>query len=464
MSLRSLDLMRKKISFRLTFWYFTIFVGCSIALFAGSYFLISASLRDGEHSTLLAKAKDLEALYRAGGLIAIRNDLKFERYAGRPNVFFVRLASPLNRSVFLSLPDDWTDFDLKALEKKRFDNDAWTQLGAGDNKDVLEIYTIRLNDGFILQVGKNNAARNEILNNFYRVLLAVLVPVLGLAFVGGHFMTVRFLRPVRELVQTVRSISDNVDIQERAPVSQNGDELDELAILFNQMLDRIETLVQSMKETLDNVAHDLRTPMTRWRGMAEMALQARHTDENSRDALVQCIEESENILKILQTLMDISEAENGLMRLEIRPTNISSILEDVEELYQYVAEEKQISVTQHFPLDLMANCDPNRTRQVFANLMDNAIKYTQMSGTVEIEAHREPPFLVIRIWDTGIGISSEDLPRIWDRMYRGDKSRSQRGLGLGLSLVKAIIRAHGGQIEALSVPGSGSVFTVYLPQ
>ena len=456
--------MRNKISFRLTFWYVIIFVVCSIALFAGSYFLISTSLRDGDHSTLLAKAKDLESLHRSGGLIAIRNDLKFERYAGRPNVFFVRLASPLNRSVFLSLPDDWFDFDLKNIESKLFEDGAWAQIGSGNNQDVFEIYTILLNDGSILQVGKNTAARNKILNNFYRVFLAVLIPILVLAFVGGHFMAVGFLRPIRELVHTVRSISDNVNIQERTPVSQNGDELDELAILFNQMLDRIETLVQSMKETLDNVAHDLRTPMTRWRGMAEMALRAGHTDENSRDALIQCIEESENILKILQTLMDISEAENGLMRLQIRPTNISSILEDVKELYEYVAEEKQILVTQRLPQDLMANCDPNRTRQVFANLMDNAIKYTPTNGTVEIEAHREPPFVVIRIRDTGIGISPEDLPRIWDRMYRGDKSRSQQGLGLGLSLVKAVIRAHGGQIEALSAPGSGSVFTVYLPQ
>jgi len=167
---------------------------------------------------------------------------------------------------------------------------------------------------------------------------------------------------------------------------------------------------------------------------------------------------------MLNTLMDISEAETGTMKLDWEEVDLVSLINEATDLYSYVAEEKKISVRTFLPKELYLTADPNRLRQVLSNLIDNAVKYTTSSGSIDIEAFQKDQQVGITIKDTGIGIPPEEVPRIWDRLYRGDKSRSQRGIGLGLSLVKAIVQAHRGQVEVSSTANRGSSFTVYIPQ
>lgn len=161
--------------------------------------------------------------------------------------------------------------------------------------------------------------------------------------------------------------------------------------------------------------------------------------------------------------MDISEAETGIMRLEKRETNIKDLLEGVADLYEYAAEENNLSIFKKTPEDLQARVDPDRMGQALANLLDNAVKYSPRGGRITLEALRQGEEIVVNVRDTGIGIPGEALPRIWDRLYRADPSRSKAGLGLGLSQVKAIIEAHGGRIEVASEPGKGSIFSIHLP-
>jgi signal transduction histidine kinase len=159
----------------------------------------------------------------------------------------------------------------------------------------------------------------------------------------------------------------------------------------------------------------------------------------------------------------VSEAEAGVMKLDRAKSDISQLLEEACELYEFVAEEKKITLDKHFEANCIADVDPIRMRQVFANLLDNAIKYTDTGGRVTLRCAKSADKVRAEVQDTGMGIPSEEINRIWDRLFRGDRSRSQKGLGLGLSLVRAIVRSHGGEVTVKSAPGSGSTFIVELP-
>ncbi|MGD8368992.1 MAG: HAMP domain-containing sensor histidine kinase, partial [Desulfobacterales bacterium] len=288
------------------------------------------------------------------------------------------------------------------------------------------------------------------------------IPLFVIGLGGGLFLSRKTLQPIRNLIRTVRSI-DIGKAGTKVPRSMTDDELDELAKLFNDMLDNIYRLIEGMRDSLDNVAHDLRTPMTRLRNISEIALQTGDDPDLFREALEKCVEESERILVMLETLMDISEAEIGVMNIDRQIVDISSLIEKVVDLYQLVAEEKGIEFITHTPDRLLVAVDATRIGQALANMIDNANKFTPRGGRVTLEASQDNEKVAIRIRDTGIGIAPEELDRIWERLYRGEQGRSEKGIGLGLSLVKGIVDAHAGRVEVVSEPGKGSTFILTLP-
>jgi heavy metal sensor kinase len=447
----------------LILWYSGIFILSASFLFTLAYVLLSSSVRQKDREEIHQKFEEYAARYRAGGIDALKKETGLEERSIKGHPFFVRIVGPQKNTLFLNDPNRWTDFDFSPLESGSVPKRAQLVfLQTPDGEKTLDVESAPLRGGVTLQVGKSAEDREDLLDRFRELFIGFMIPVVILGIVGGYFFASRTLRPIRNLIQTVNFVSTG-QMNARVPASQTGDELDELIKLFNTMLEKIEVLINGMRGALDNVAHDLRTPLTRLRGRAEMALGSNQNSESYREALADCVEESEQILTMLNTLMDISEAETGTMKLRIEEVNIQSLLEETIELYTHVAEEKEITLNVRSPNDIFLMADHNRMRQVLANLLDNAIKYTPNGGRVSLEASGRDHLVVIKIMDTGSGILPEETSKIWDRLYRGDKSRSQRGIGLGLSLVKAVVQAHQGRIEVESEPGAGSLFTLYFP-
>ncbi len=456
--------LRKTISFRLILWYSAFFILSTSFLFLLAYFLLSSSVRQKDRQETHQKLSEYAAQYQAGGIDALKNEVGLEGRSAREDPLFVRLVGPQNTMLFLNAPEHWKDFDLGELDgSSRNRHEQVVYMETRDRKKGLEIESMVLTDGSVLQVGQSTEEQEALLETFREVFAGFMIPAVILGIGGGSFLAYRALRPVRNLIQTIRSVSTG-KMDARVPTSQTRDELDELVVLFNSMLEKIETLIKGMHDSLDAVAHDLRTPLARLRCTAEMALRSEQNQDPSREALADCVEEADRILTMLNTLMDISEAETGAMKLHLEEINISDLIKDTVELYAHVAEDKKVSLHTSSPHDVFLTADANRMRQVMANLLDNAIKYSSSGGRIDLDAFQRDHQAVITIKDTGTGISSEDAQKIWNRLYRGDQSRSQRGLGLGLSLVKAVVQAHKGRIEVSSEPGIGSLFTLYLPR
>jgi signal transduction histidine kinase len=428
-----------------------------VGLVAVTYTLFAAALAERDHDIIRAALREYASRYELGGTLALQRAVEIdERTSGRERLF-VRVVGPDADALFVRMPQEWGAYAQENLAEESPARDAF------ESHAVLEVASARLFDGTILQVGKSNEIRVALLRQFQVVVGIVSILALAVGVAGGLVLTRSTLQPIYDLIDVVGGIIRTGRTETRVPDRPDGgDAVDELSALFNTMLDRINRLIGAMGEALDNVAHDLRTPIARLRGIAERALQSGDPAEQ-REALSDCLEESDRILSILNTLMDISEAETGVLQLRRAPVPLAALLAEVVELYEDVAEEKSVEVALETTQDTTVDGDRDRLRQAFANLLDNAIKYTSSGGRVTVTVTREIDRAIVTMEDTGVGISAEHLPRIWERLYRADPSRSERGLGLGLSLVKAFVEAHGGTVDAASQPGSGSKFTVRLP-
>jgi signal transduction histidine kinase len=451
-------------SLRLNLWYTGFFLLGTLVLFFLAYFLLGRQLTEWDREIVRVKLDAYRVLYVQGGARALQIHFDDESSWEKDTTFLEVRSTSQEFLISQSSQNSKVQATLRQLPPNLAANGTdWTSIPSGEQHMVWTVATTQLPDGCVMHVGRATEDRDELLRQFRTTFLFAIIPIVAFGFCGGAFITYRALGPIRSIIGAARTIIQTGDMGARVPDSHAQDELNELVTLFNRMLARNESLIAAMRDALDNVAHDLRTPLTRLQGGAQLALQ-NENPEQIKEALADAVEEAERLNAMLCTIMDISEIQAGALKLELETFPLAPIVDLLLELYDDVAQEKNITLAARIDPAGQITADRNRLQLILSNLLDNALKYTPDGGRVDLGADFTPLEVRITVRDTGIGIDSGDLPRIWDRLYRGDKSRSQRGIGLGLSLVKAFVEAHGGTAAVESRPGEGSVFTVILPR
>jgi signal transduction histidine kinase len=339
---------------------------------------------------------------------------------------------------------------------------------SGDGGEHLAmVQVLRLQGGFRMLVGRDIGEREQFRAIFGQALAYALALMIGLALVSWFFVSRRVLKRIDSVSATSLRIMQG-DLSGRLEVTGSDDEFDRLASSLNSMLERIETLLIGLKDVSDNIAHDLKTPLTRLRNRVETALARPEDKDGLRAALESTIEESDQLIKTFNALLMIARTEAGSSDGAMTEIDAAEIVRDVGELYEPVAEEKGITLTVSAgePVKFLASRE--LLGQALANLVDNAIKYAPLDKadgrqlTIAIAARTEGDDFVLTVADNGIGIPAEDRARALQRFVRLEKSRSEPGSGLGLSLVAAVARLHHGTIE-LGDGNPGLVVTMRLP-
>lgn len=467
MFLNRLNKLRRSLAFRLTLWYAAIFSVSSFLAFFFFYFLVIDALRSQVDEDLNRQLRAFSGIMQVDGLEGVRRIALQEARAGGESARLIRLLSRFGTEFSVSDRAYWRDIGVNSEAIRRLLMDGqpvFETIGVPDGGDSLRIIYGTIGPGIILQLGQSLTLQTRLVRAFQRLFGITMAVVIGLAAVIGWFLARRALSGVGGIAHTARRITRG-DLAVRAPVSRRGDEIDQLAGNINHMLDRILDLITGIREMGDNIAHDLKSPITRIRGLAEVTLTTAEQRADYETMAASTIEECDRLLDMINTTLVISRTEAGVQALQWQRIDIAGLVQDAGRLFETIARDKDLHLSVTADAPGFINGDARMLQRMVANLLDNAIRYTPQGGRIDITVHPTPGDDVAVVFqDTGIGIRAADLPRVFDRFFRCDPSRSASGTGLGLSLAQAVAMAHGGEITVQSEPGRGSTFQVLLPR
>jgi len=465
MSRKSKNNFLNSVSFRLTIWFAAIFTMFCFAAFIATYLMTKHSLNKEIDEAIAEEMMEMEILYNEGGVAKLKKEMENEAApAGIDKEFFLILST--NSKVIAS-----TDLQFwpglkpirSEVNKATKENCLLMTSKIPCHKHKVRIGTQKVSDDIVVQLGISFADNNKLLTIFSDIIGVCFLILIILSIALGWFITKRAMNGVVLVTQAAAKIKEG-DFSHRVNVERKRSEIVELATVFNQMIDKIEMLVNELKNVANNIAHDLKTPVTRIRGVVETTLTGNESIGNYREMSSVIIEECDSMTSLINTVLDISEADTNMIDFKIEDIDLCSIVKKAYELFKPVADNKKID----FQMDYSSNNiilkgNSMKLQRVIANLIDNAIKYTPNDGQVSINLYIDEKSACFKIQNSGKGISPENIKYIFNRFYRCDESRSKLGNGLGLSLATAIVKAHGGTISVESEVNKTTTFIVTLP-
>jgi heavy metal sensor kinase len=463
----------RSIRFRMALWYAALLAG-ALALFgAATYIGLERYLQKSLEESLIKQARSIGDVLilniNRSGDDYVENEIT-EHYSPEINGRFIRVTRADGKQVFISgMPRDGT-FDPTHVPAPAFPvvQPFIQEVEMSDRHELLLHglpYSASNGTPYLIEVGAPYNQIESVLRGLLLTFALGLPLIVALAIGGGYLLMRRALRPVDEIRQKAAQITSQ-NLSERLPVVRTGDELERLATDLNRMIERLEESFLQINRFSADASHELRTPLTVLQGELESIAQGgQRLPADVRDTIGSALEETQRLARIVENLLAISRLEAGEARKQLERLDFAELARSTADQMRLLAEEKHIALHCDGSQPVEVDADPARLKQVVVNLLDNAIKYTPKGGKVDVSVTKRDGRAVLDVVDSGIGISSADLPHIFDRFYRADKARSRQmgGTGLGLSIVRSICVAHGGQVTVDSSEGRGAVFHVEIP-
>ncbi|GJL53521.1 MAG: two-component sensor histidine kinase [Nitrospirales bacterium] len=455
------------LAFRLTLSYTTAFLVSSLVTLCVLYFSVNSILNTRMDEDLQEDITEYKMLYNTEGMSRVLQELEREVGSDDEGQVFLRLLDAEGEELFASDLSEWNG--LKTNTRLFQTVLASKVVHALETLELEEHeFPVRTNygllaPGLILHVGESFEEKEEIMDLLLTVFVGMFCVAIPLASGVGWMIARKDVRGIEAVSRAAVDI-ERGQLDRRVMIKNQGDEVQTLVDTFNAMAERIRSLIIEMREMTDNIAHDLRSPLSRIRAISERALSVTTDNAHVQAAASDTLEECDRLLHLINTTLDVAEAEAGVMQIDKEPVNISKLVEDARDLFEPAAEEKDIEITCTLESDCQIQGNRQMLQRMLANLLDNALKYTPSHGRVSIDLVGQLQGLRVSIADTGIGIRPEDQRRVFDRFFRCDQSRSRNGCGLGLSFARAVVRAHGGDITLESEPARGSTFMIRLPR
>jgi len=456
---------------RLTLWYGTALALILIIFSTILYVVTARSLRDAVDESLVETAEAaVRSLEERGFLPLIDEDELMSQFPelARIDKFF-QIFSPSGTITIRSpnMKQHEMPLSRQALEVA-YSGRTLLEFAKYPKEPPLRLISVpiiyRGNLLYIIQVGTSMDSVEQTLNRLLLVLLVSMPIALAVSLAGGWFMAGRALRPVDAITLAAQRIAGG-DLTQRLTVPASADEIGRLTKTFNDMIDRLETSFRQIRQFSSDASHELRTPLTVMKGETELALRRPRETDDYKIVLESNLEEIDRMTRIVDELLFLSRADMGEVKMEYLPVPLDTLIEDLHRQASLLGQEQDIQVVLRTTAPAVVLGDELRLRELFLNLLDNAVKYSRPGGTVDIALTIEQTQARVSVIDRGIGVALEDQSRIFDRFYRTDNARAhtKKGTGLGLSICAWIVESHHGHIEVQSKVGEGSIFTVMLP-